>query len=156
KLIQPFYLQMMRLNALDDGLALLPAIVKRASTLDADDVVQLLSDDEWRFVVMGAWFALLRDEADVREAVLRGLEASLGSLTSPPLCIAAVVLAGRDALPALVQYAVADQARGYGACGFAAAAAEHLGGSVACEPSETDRNDFAALLAFAERLREMR
>jgi hypothetical protein len=101
ELIEPFYLHMMGLNALAHGDELLPAIAERGRTLDPADVVELLSD-QWRSAVMGAWFALLQDESEVIDAVLRALERSLGSLTSQPLGVAAVVRAGDNALPALI------------------------------------------------------
>lgn len=155
QLIEPFYLKMMRTNALEHGSGLLPAIAEQGAELDAVDVIELLRDP-WRSTVMGAWFALTHDDPRVNAAVLQALESSYGSLTSPPLAVAAVVLSGRDALPALVQYAAADDANEWGAGGFIAAAAEHVGGSVACDPSDLDRQHFDALHQLAQRLRELR
>jgi hypothetical protein len=154
-LVQPFYLKMMRSNALKNGAQLLPEIAEKGATLGAADVIALLQDP-WRATVMGAWFALLQDDEAVTTAVLRALEASEGSLTSPPLAVVAVVLAENDALPALVAYAARDEEYARGACGFVAAAAAHLGGSVACTASEADSNDFNALLSLARRLRSLR
>jgi hypothetical protein len=157
ELATPFYLKMMRLNALEYGADLLPEIAKKGALLDAADVIELLRDS-WRLTVMGAWFALLHDDAAVTAAVLDALEASAGSLTSPPLAVTAVVLAGRNAIPALEAYAASDDANGWGACGFAAAAAKYLGGSVGCGRSDTnaDTEDFDAMLALAQRLRAAR
>jgi hypothetical protein len=152
ELITPFYLKMMGMNARIYGAHLLLDVAVAARTLDAADVIQLLRAD-WRPRVMGAWFALPHDEPEVTDAVLRSLETSLGNLTSPPLAVTAVVLAARDALSALAHYAASDAENHWGACGFAAAAAEHFEGSVCCPATEADRSAFDELHIFAEQLR---
>lgn len=156
RLIQPFYLHMMRNNALQYGSELLPAVAEAGREATVADVVSLLSDP-WRATVMGAWLALFHDDKLVNDAVLHALEASDGSLTSPPLAIAAVLLVGSDALPSLDAYAAKDTAHQMGACGFAAAAIEHLGGhTTACDPNDGDRTNFAEMLALGGRLRAER
>jgi hypothetical protein len=156
RLVQPFYLKMMRENDRQNGAKLLPALVKVGRTTTPQDIVALLGDG-WRAKVMGGWFAVMHDDNDVMFAVLEAVRSSLGSLDSPPLATAAVVLAGAQALPALQGYAARDAANGWGACGFAAAAIQHLGGScAACPPTEQDSTAFIELLALAVRLRERR
>lgn len=82
------------------------------------------------------------------------ISSSPGSLTSPPLTAVAVTLMGSRALGALEVYAAQDRANGGGACGFAPAAAEHLGRAIeSVRPTSVDRADFDALLAVAARLR---
>jgi hypothetical protein len=156
RLAEPFYLKMMRENARENGARLLPALVEAGRTTTPQDIVALLGDG-WRAKVMGAWFAVMHDDDDVMYAVLEAVRSSLGSLDSPPLATAAVVLAGAQALPALQEYAARDAANGWGACGFAATAIEHVGGScAACPPIEQDSTAFIELLALAARLRERR
>lgn len=153
ELYSPFYLHMMGTNARLYGADLLVDVVRIGRALDAADVIRLLRA-HWRPRVMGAWFALMHNEPDVTDAVLASLETSLGDLTSPPLAVVAVVLAGSDALAALAHYAARDLENELGACEFIAAAAEHLGGSVCCAPTDGARSRFAQLLAFAEQLRD--
>ena len=156
QLVAPFYLKMMRDNARGSGARLLPALVKTGRTTTPQEVVALLRD-EWRARVMGAWFAVMHDDEDVKYAVLEAVRSSLGSLDSPPLTTAAVVLADADALPALQEYAANDAENDWGACGFAAAAIEYVGGScTACGSIERDSTAFTELLSLAARLREQR
>jgi hypothetical protein len=156
RFVGPFYLQMMRTNAVEHGPALLPALVAIGRTATAREVIALLRDP-WRCSVMGAWFALLHDDAVVTTAVLDALAASGGSLDAPPLATSAAVLAGRDALPALEAYAVADRARDLGACGYVAATIEHLGGrTTACAPDDRDRLELQQLLDLASQIRAAR
>ena len=156
ELIGPFYLEMMRTNAVENGLRLVPTIVQAARNLSSSDVIALLRI-AWREKVMGAWFALTLDDESVTAAVLDALARSCGSLDSPPLAASAVVLAGDAALPALDEYATRDVSAGWGACGLVAAAVEHLGRECsACLPDDDDRCAFAALLAVALELRAAR
>lgn len=117
---------MMRLNALQNGVRLAPNIAATGRTASALDVVRLLRNRGWRERVMGAWFSLFQDDQTVIEAVLEALSTSWGSLDAPPLAVAAVVLAGPGALPALETYYAADLSHGWGAAGVAAAAVDHL------------------------------
>ena len=156
QLVAPFYLQMMRENARENGPRLLPQLAAAGRTATAQDVESLLVG-HWRAKVMGAWFALLQDDEGVTASVLEALRSSLGSLDSPPLATAAVVLAGQHALPFLLEYAARDAENAWGACGFVAAAIEHIGGSCAtCPPGEGDSAAFAELLALALHLRDLR
>jgi hypothetical protein len=129
-----------------------PEFTRTGRALDAAEVIRLLQGPEIPRSV-GAWVALLHDEPEVTAAVLTSLETSLGARSSPPLAVAAVVLAGTDALPALAAYATADKQNGWRACAFIAAAAEHLGGSVCCSPTDSTRGTFARFLSVAEHLR---
>jgi hypothetical protein len=165
QLVTPFYLRMMRLNALEEKKSFLRAVVKAGRDASTDEVIALLRDDEWRPRVMGAWFALLHhdgatllhDERAVGEAVLESLATSLGSLTSPPLAVVAVTLMGSGALSALERYTAQDIAWALGACGFVAAAIAHLGvAPTACHPTHDDTTDFDRLLAVAQTLQAAR
>ncbi len=152
KLIVPFYLQMMGMNAVStSGRDLLPEVARIGRSLDPSEVVELL-EGGWRLRVMGAWFSVVRDEPEVVVAVLASLETSLGALTSPPLATAAVVLAGSEAASALATYALFDSQHDAGACGFVSAAAQYVGASVCCSPTDGDRRAFAEMLSFAEQL----
>jgi hypothetical protein len=154
--VDPFYLEMMRENARGNGIRLMPALLEAGRTTTTTEVIALLSD-HWRTRVMGAWFAVMHDDQDVTYAVLEAVRSSLGSLDSPPLATAAVVLAGAQALPAFQEYAASDAANDWGACGFVAAAIEYVGGSCeACTPIERDSSAFTELLALAVRLRKQR
>jgi hypothetical protein len=138
QLMAPFYLKMMRGNARRYGSRLLPALVKVGRTTTPQDILALLGD-HWRTRVMGAWFAVMHDDQEVTNAVLEAMRSSLGSLDAPPLATAAVILAEAQALPVLQAYAANDLANGWGACGFVAAAIEHVGGLAmrASRPNKT-------------------
>lgn len=154
KFVQPFYLKMMRLNSIEYGADLLPAIIEAGREATPTDVVALLNDP-WRASVMGAWFALLFDDEHVTESVLQALSSSSGSLDSPPLAVAATVLAGSRALSSLQTYAIADLQYRWGACRFVAAAIHYLDGPTSpCHPGDGDERNFAAMLAVANQLRD--
>lgn len=121
QLVTPFSLKMMRENARGYGAKLLPALVKVGRTTTPQDIVALLGD-HWRTRVIGAWFAVTHDDEEVTNAVLAAVRSSLGSLDSPPLATAAIVLADAQALRALQEYAAKDVTNHWGACGFVATA----------------------------------
>lgn len=152
--VQPFYLHMMRLNAVTDGGPHLPVIRDLGSTITAEDVVRLLRR-EWRPRVMGAWFALFHDPQSVGADLLQSLETSAGSLTSPPLAVVAGHLMGAAAIPSLERYAAQDMALNYGAAGFAAAVVEHLGGTpAAAAATEEARRGVREMLGVVAKLVE--
>ena len=156
QLVAPFYLTMMRENARGHGATLLPALVNVGRTTTPQDIVALLGD-HWRTKVMGAWFAVMHDDEEVTNAVLAAVRSSLGSLDSPPLATAATVLADAQALPALEEYAANDVTNHWGACGFVAAAIEHVDGSCAvCQPDDRARTALAEMLKLAAQLRARR
>lgn len=144
----------MRLNVLTDGSELLDAVVATGRTVTTTEVLELLGNF-WRERVMGAWFSLCcEDTTEVLPALLHALATSNGSLDSPPLVVAAVLLGGSDAMSTIDLYARRDVEAQWGACGFAAAAIGYLGGAtVACSASDRDRTDFASLLGFGRALR---
>jgi hypothetical protein len=151
-LVDPYYLGMMKLNGLDADEPLLRSVAASGRTTSGAEVVALLRD-AWRERVMGAWFALFHDEREVDQALARSLETATGSLTAPPLAVAAVVVLGPAARDPLAGYAVEDAAHDWGSCGFAAAALAHLDvASPACQPTDDDRQAFAGLLAVARSL----
>lgn len=142
------------LNAPVDGEPHLAAIRDLAPTLAPEDVIRLLSR-EWRPRVMGAWFALFQQPEVVGAAVLRSLETSSGSLTSPPLATVAAHLLGAAAIPSLEGYAAADAASGLGAADFVAAVVEHLGGATGqASATEEARRDLRQMLGVVARLLE--
>jgi hypothetical protein len=152
--VKPFYLHMMRLNALSDGSEHLAEVRSAGRSLDPEIVVGLLRS-HWRPRVMGAWYALFHDPAVIGTELLRSLETSSGDLTAPPLAAVSVAQMQRDALSALEKYITVDLAHGYGAAGFAVAAIEHLGGSSSqTESTDESRTYFARMLAVAETLRD--
>lgn len=158
RFVQPFYLGMMRLNAVQHGARLAPDIAATGRTASAHDVVRLLRNRGWRERVMGAWFSLFQDEQTVIEALLEALSTSWGSLDAPPLAVAAVVLAGPGALPALEAYYAADLSHGWGAAGLAAAAVDHLRrvhhvDSTVPVPDAGAANTFSELVEVASTIR---
>jgi Family of unknown function (DUF6000) len=152
--VTPFYLQMMRTNAAREGSKLLPQVLKTGAQATPEDILALLHDP-WRSTVMGAWLSLLHQDEAITQAVLVALSHSQGSLDAPPLATAAVVLAPERALPTLDDYVRRDLANEWGAAGFVVTAIEHLGADNGlCRPAGRDRDEFASLLALANRIRQ--
>lgn len=154
RFVTPFYLEMMRTNAATASDELISAVEEDGRHVTAEIVIAMLADP-WRSTVMGAWFAVGLTDPDVTDAVVAALGQSQGSLTSPPLMTASVVLADSAAVPGLADYLDRDLAHGWGSSGFAAAAIEHLGGTVSKGHStRRDRTEWQQLLAVGTRLRE--
>jgi hypothetical protein len=151
-LVGPFYLQMMGLNAARGHDELIGEVAALGRTTTSDEVSVLLRSD-WRPRAMGAWYSVFHDRSTMAAPLLESLRTSAGSLTAPPLAVAAVEIAGVGALDSLRAYNEVDQRQGLGSSGFVAAAIEHLGSlSAVCEPTDADRRDLASLLAVARRL----
>ena len=152
RLVAPFYLKMMRLNAIEYGEDLAPAIVRAGRDAGTDDIVALLRDP-WRSTVMGAWLSIVRGADGSCREVLSALGRSHGSLDAPPLAIAAVVLADDRALPALSAYVERDRQAGWGAARFVTAIIRHLGASRDGHASATEDTQVRAMFEVAELLR---
>ena len=155
--VKPYYRAMMRGNALRHP-EVVSAVAGVARDVASDEVVGLLRG-EWRPRVMGAWLAAAQTSGDVTAAVLRALETSWGTLDSPPLAAAAVLLAGPAALPALETYAAREAEHRFGGADLVAAAAGYLAARYGVEsvlpvPEPGERALFAALLAIAGKIRE--
>ena len=153
RLVVPFYLQMMRTNAVGDGDELADEIAVLAHEISVGDVLELLRSD-WRPRVMGAWFAAARDEIEIGDGVLASLDTCYGSLTSPPLVTAALVHGRPKTREHLNSYVERDMANEWGAANFALAAIEHLDGKATQGiVADTDRGALSAMLNLASRLR---
>ena len=148
RFVAPFYLAMMGTNAIEHAEAdLLRRVVAVGRDASVVDVVWLLRG-EWRPRVMGAWFSLLHDTEAVTRAVLQSLETSHGSLTAPPLAVAAVLLAKHEAQSSLAEYVAQDVLHHWGSAAFVGAAIEHLGRRAPVELTERDRSSFRQLHAI--------
>jgi len=155
--VVPFYLDMMGTNAIRYGQPLTTALADASRGVTPAQVTALLRDG-WRPQVMGAWYSVTVAGAEVTTAVLHAVATPRGALDAPSLATAAVVLAGPEAIEALERYFAADQAKGWGASGIIAAAADHVRrhhhvNTSLPAPSKTDQDTFAALLDVARRLR---
>ena len=149
--VAPFYLQMMRDNAVDHAAEVWSELVAVGRGLEVDDATWLLNVGEWRAVVMGAWFSTRFAGSEIGPALRRAMAASGGSLTAGPLAVACVVVAGADALPEMRSYVESERAQD-GSAGLVAAGVEHLGGAAAVAATDDDRRSFDQLLDRATRL----
>jgi hypothetical protein len=153
RLVRPFYLNMMRFNAIEADEALLRSVSEASRQATSEDVIALLRDP-WRSTVMGAWISLAHSDDRVTGEVLAALDRSHGSLDAPPLVAAATVLAASTALPSLAQYAQRDAAANWGALPFVVAAIEYLSGTSAIGQSdEPSREMLTAMVGVANALR---
>lgn len=155
RLVKPFYLQMMGLNALSAEPSLIADVGRAAAKAKVDDVIALLRDT-WRPEVVGAWFSVVKESDEINATVLDALSKSYGSLTAPPLAVAAMTLVGGEALPALSTYLERDLAASYGSAGFIAASIEHLGAEPSVQAEPDDRDNVAGMLTIAAQLRSTR
>jgi len=154
RLVAPFYLEMMGTNAIQYADAeRLGSVVTVGRDVPVVDVVWLLRG-AWRPRVMGAWFSLLHASEAMTRAVLQSLETSRGSLTAPPLAVAAVLLADHEAEGALAAYVAEDVLHGWGSAAFVSAAMDHLGLRVPMELSHRHRRDFQQMHAIAKAVRD--
>ena len=109
--VQPFYLEMMGLNALHLSFGLWPELVTEAKAVTLDDAKWLLprgcmaAGCDGRLVQRP--IPSRRDRPELR----RAMAVSQGSLTAPPLAVACVVVSGIDAAPEMRQYVEADPGR---------------------------------------------
>ena len=148
--VLPFYLSMMRTNATAVGERLWDDLVVVGRTATVDDVLWLLRVGAWRPVVMGAWLSLRFDRGQVGAAVSHALQESAGSLTAPPLAVAAVTILETDAVTPLRL----SRARSDGpSVPVLDAALEALGSDAVSEVNEQGRLVFSELYAVGTRLR---
>jgi hypothetical protein len=153
----PYYLKMMGGNARDVSSDVLGEIATMARATTDDETISLVRA-EWRPCVMGAWIATTKSGPDVTNAVLTAMMRSLGTLTAPPLAVAAVTLADARALPALIHYYAEDIEHGYGSTGIIRAATQYVAETHHVEnplhaPSAQEVARFDALLDVAHILR---
>jgi len=151
--VAPFYLKMMRLNALHhDGL--LSAVREVARETTDSEVAELLAL-HWRPRVMGAWLASGR-ASRVEAALLESMETSHGTLTAPVLATVALHGLGKAAVRSLETYLQLDLEHHWGAASFVAAVLERLD---AAPPSVTtddeDRTNVDRMLIVAQRIAEV-
>lgn len=150
--VLPFYMKLMGQNAPWVGGDGWDELVTVGSTATVDDVLWMLRVGAWLPTVMGAWLSLRFDRDDVGAALLDALRESRGSLTAPPLAVAAVtVVAGEVAVTAL-RHSNARSDKGSAA--VLDAALERLGADPEQAVSEESRASFSEMVAFGERLRD--
>jgi hypothetical protein len=150
--VLPFYLKMMRLNALDHDVPF--GTLREVGRETADDDVARLLASGWRLRVMGAWLASGRTQC-LGVALLKSLETSWGSLTAPPLATVALHGLGVAAVPSLRTYLQRDLEHRLGCASFVAAVLERLDaapGGVAIDAQ--DRAAVSGMLIVARRLDE--
>lgn len=108
---QPFYLDMMRMNAIGHYFDDLDEDFKRfrpfeacGARIDLSTVQWMLRDGGWRPLVMGAWYSLTQSREAIAEDLLYGMEACRGSLSAPPVAAAIAVVIGPEGIDALNAY----------------------------------------------------
>jgi len=153
RLAHPFYLKMMGLNAPHNTDALWDDLTRAGGGATEAEVKKLLAPDHWRPVVMGSWFSLKFGRDQVGGALVSAVGLCGGTLTAPPLSVAAAIVIGKDAAPTLLDYIERDLERQYGAAKFVAAVVEELGADVTVSPDDRDRSALVSMLEVARRLR---
>lgn len=124
-LVAPYYLKLMGagITRADD---LLLKRVGRSSRRVTDEQVLLMLRGTWRPLVMGAWYAIARNDSTLTAPVHHALETCLGHLTSPALITATLFYPSARTSVLLQEYAVADRERSWGMSQLAEAAIQHL------------------------------
>lgn len=103
---------------------------------------------------MGAWFNLCFSADEVGAALLGAVEQSRGTLTAPPLSVAAYVILGRDAGRPLIHYTERDTSHQYGAAGSVSAVHESICGTSTDDVTDRDREAFRSMMDVASRVQE--
>jgi hypothetical protein len=153
RLVRPFYLDMMGLNAPGQIDSTLRALMKVGRRVTADDVNELLqSDGGWRPVVMGAWFSLKFTPEAVGPGLMSALRRCEGTLTAPPLAVSAALLLGTAASPALLDCIERDAEYQHGATPFVWGVVETLGVTTPASYDGAQHESVAAMYAVATRL----
>jgi hypothetical protein len=155
RFVNRFYLNMMGMNALrltDDLRADVVAVGRTVSTGDVRSMLRVAS----RPAVMGAWFSLAVPAESIAKDLVIAMSRSGGSLTGPPLAVAATIVCGGAAVPAMVNYidVILDPLRRDGSEAIVAAGMEYLGANPVVAPSAEARARFRDLREFALALRE--
>lgn len=155
--VSSHYLELMSYGAKSADRRIASEVRRLGRELQVPEVEMLLGM-HWRPRVMGAWFAIAASDDTLSEAVHNSLETSLGHLTSPPLIVGVLTYPNERTLDLLLDYARADRDMGWGASGFAVAAAARLDGDLVNSRGELkSAGDHAtrleALLEFASKLR---
>jgi hypothetical protein len=146
---------MLGLNALHVADDLWVMLVETGRRVSAADVRWMLRGGHWRPVVMGAWFSLAVPAEGIADDLLTAMTESKGSLTSPPLTAAAALVAGRAAVPAMIDYLnfITQPTRRDGSESIVAAAIEHLNADPGIVPSDYARQSLNDLCDLGSRLR---
>jgi hypothetical protein len=150
RLMQPFYLKMMGLNALENADELWDGLLRAGESASLAEVTTLLGQGHWRPVVMGAWFSLKFDRELIGDDLKRAVNMCQGSLTAPPLAVAAAVVIGSDAASTLIDYINRGQ---LGSESFVAAVVADLGRDAPIAFDERDRRAVTGMSDVAHRLR---
>ena len=98
RLVTPFYLAMMGLNATEHAGDRWDDLVRVGRTATVTDVKQLLAGGAWRPVVMGAWLSVAFSPKDLGPDLLLAVTRCQGSFTAPPLSVAAYLVSGEFAM----------------------------------------------------------
>ncbi|GAA0242888.1 DUF6000 family protein [Cryptosporangium japonicum] len=153
--VKPFYLRMKGLAAVRLPDELRVRVLTAAGLVTVGEVTGMLRAENWRPVVMGAWFSLTVPAESVRATLLEAMSRSRGSLTAPPLAAAATLLGGPAAVPSMVSYL--DHiltSRRDGSEHVVAAAVEYLDADPPITPTDEGRRAFRSLLNVATTLRD--
>jgi hypothetical protein len=146
----PFYLTMMRLNALSYDVPF--DTLREVTRQTTDEEVAQLLGSPWRPRVMGAWLASGRTPR-LEAALLKSLETSAGSLTAPPLATVALHGLGAKAVPSLKTYLRQDLEHQWGSASFISAVLERLDAApTGVAVDDHDRAAVDGMLSVARRL----
>jgi hypothetical protein len=156
RFVWPFCLDMLGTNPLRLSDERRTALIAAGRTATVGDVRSLLRVGAWRNVVMGAWFSLAVAPESIMQDLVAAMSRSAGSLTAPPLAVAASIVAGQAAAPAMAHYlsVIVGPPHRDGSEEIVAAGLELLGADAVVSASDDARRGFRDLSEFAIRLRE--
>jgi glutaredoxin-related protein len=97
--VQPFYLGMTQ-----NAATLAPLLAPLARAAEVEEIVFMLEHQNWRMQKTGALFSLVRHEDRILDSLLESVRNSTGWLTFPQLSVAAYLLGGSRAVPAITHF----------------------------------------------------
>ena len=150
--LKPFYLDMAGISATRPAArALLPRVAARAIAADPADIEVMLGLS-WRLQVMGAWYAVARDDSRFSKPVHEAFDRCDGALTAPEFLVAALVYPRAETEDVIRAYRGRAVEHQFGGVGLVDAALRRLNPGPDAGPRTADDDELESLLHVAQEL----
>lgn len=156
-LVAPYYLKLLGVGVSACSPSLLSKVSRTARKVPDQTVLAML-DADWRTRIMGAWYAIAKNDLAFGPGLHESLLNSLGTLTSPALLVGILRYPQPDSLEVIAIHHRLDVVNQWGGADFIAAAAQLQAARLGIDsplpaPSEGAVETLSASLAAADRLR---